>query len=136
MKLGLAMLDNVPTLNNLKYINQLSVTQGESVDLYFQLIDRDTKDQKNQWGNRYMPASGATLQVIIKSVNDANTLTKSASMAFPSDDRSIWKVTLSTTETANMAGINLQATLTEGANVKIAFEKNVLSVDTQNPYQC
>lgn len=136
MKLGLTMVDNVPTLNNLKYINQLSVTQGETADLYFQLIDVDTKDQKNQWGNRYMPASGATLQVVIKSVNDANTLTKTATMAFPSDDRSIWKISLSSTDTSNMAGINLQGTLTEGASIKIFNASNVLSVSNVNSFQC
>jgi len=136
MKLGLAMLDTIPALNSLKYLNQISITQGETVDIYFQLIDQDSKDQKNQWGTRYMPALGATMQVIIKSVNDANTLTKSATMVFPSDDRSIWKVSLTVAETANMAGVNMQVTLTEGSNIKIASAKNVLSVSNVNTFQC
>lgn len=136
MKLGLAMLDTVSAINSLKYINQISTIQGETLDIYFQLIDVDSKTQLNQWGNRYIPAVGATLQIVINSINDANTLTKFATQVFPADDRSLWKVSLLATETANMAGINIQGTLTEGASIKKFNASNVLSVSNVNVYQC
>ena len=139
MRLGLAMLDNVSTLNNLKYLNQVQILPGETTVVRFQLIDVDTKSQTNQIGNRYIPANtpvAPTMQITIQSVDDSKTITKAATMSFPNDDRSIWEFPLSNLETQNAAGVNLSIVLTENTSVKMALGKNVLSMSPSNIYQC
>jgi hypothetical protein len=136
MRLGLVILSPFSTLNNLQHLNQASVSQGDTADVYFQLVDMDTISERFQRGIRYMPASGATMQVTMKSINDANTVAKAATMAFPSDDRSIWKFSLSAAETQKVAGVNLRIVLTEGSNIKSANATNVISVTPANQFQC
>jgi len=139
MRLAIAMLDSVSTLNNLKYLNQVQIFPGETTVVRFQLVDADTKSQTNQIGNRYVPSStptAPTMQIVVKSVNDANTISKAATMSFPSDDRSIWEFSMSAAETQKAAGVNFSITLTEGSNTKMAVGKNVLSMSPASSYQC
>ena len=136
MRLGLVMLDPNSSLNNLKYLREVYVNQGDTADILFQLVDLDTQDQSNLIGNRYMPVTGSLMQLTISSVNDANTLTLPATMAFPSDDRSIWKFSLTAAQTAKAAGINLSAVLTQGTKVNSIVAKSVLYVNPASPYSC
>lgn len=136
MKLGIRLLDNQSALNSLIYRNNIKITSGENAEVLLQLVDLDTASNANQVGNRYMPSNAATLDVIIKSVNNANILSKSASMKFPSDDRSIWSVMLTAADTAKIGSVDIIATLTDGASVKKALGSQLIIPDSGNPYQC
>lgn len=135
MRLGFRVLDSSSLLNNLQYLNQRIIYPGETTDIYVQLVDLNTVTDKSQWGTRWMPAVGATLSAKINSVNDLFTLSKTLTQPF-AQDSSIWKFSLLATETANMAGINMDLTLTEGANVSIARGFNVIIMQPQSPYGC
>lgn len=129
------MLDSNSTLNNLKYMNQIIITPGSTVTILFQLVDLDTVQEANKFGNRYMPADGASLEIDIQSVNDVNSLNKVATQPF-ADDKSIWQFSLSATETEEMSGTNMKLTLTEGLNISVGKAKQVLIVEPTSGYQC
>lgn len=135
MRLGFRVLDSSSTINNLQYLNQRIITPGESTTILVQLVDLNTVTDKNQWGTRYMPATGATLNATINSVNDLFTLNKVMIQPF-AQDPSIWQFPLLATDTQNMAGINMDLVLTEGANVSIARGTNVIIMNPQSPYGC
>jgi hypothetical protein len=134
MRLGIMMLDPSSTLNSLKYINNAQFTPGETGDVMFQLVDLDTPTGTNTWA-RYMPTDAATVQATMTSNNSANTISKIASQAFPLDN-SIWKFSLSSTDTTKLAGVNMKVSMTDGATVKISQGSNSIVVNPQSPYQC
>jgi hypothetical protein len=139
MRLGLVMLINSSTLNNLMYQNQAQVNPGENFTVMFQLIDLDqmqaTNLAPNAIANRYIPSSGATMMAALTSFNVANSLSKIPINPFP-DDRSVWAFNLNSAETAIMAGINLTVTLIDGSNVKIATGQAVIIVGPRSQYSC
>ncbi len=131
MRLSFKLLSSDSSLNNLQYIDQLEISRGENVNIYFQLWD-------NQKDQRYVPPSGydpeTSLQVIfpvspsiLPDINNTRktvdfTLTKAAAFAF-NDDRSIWYIALSSDETQAIVSNKMQITLTEnpsGIVTKIA----------------
>lgn len=83
------------------HLNQIEVSPGETATVIMQLVDLTTVSESNRIGNRYMPATGATLSVTIQSNNSANVLTKVASQPF-AQDASVWQITLNSTETAQL----------------------------------
>lgn len=111
------------SLNSFKEANFIEINQGETIDFYFQLIDKD-KD-----GLRYIPAAGATVYVEIPRfpdnfgtiTNDRLTVDysvrRNAVEAFPSDDRSLWKLVLIADDTQNMMSSDIRVTLTEGSKI-------------------
>lgn len=127
MRLGLKMLDADSTVNDLKYLDEVDIYPGETATIMFQLVNNNT-------GVRYIPASGATLSVKMYSVNDVNNITKMATNPFP-EDRSIWQFTLNAIETQRISGVNVELTLTEGANVRKAWGHAVIIVHPKSPYR-
>ena len=128
MRLGIQMLDSISTLNDLKFRNQIDILPGETSTVMFQLTNADA-------GMRYMPGTGSSVGIVIKSVNKAFTLTKAATQPFP-QDLSIWSFNLNATETGSMAGVNMFVTLTDGASVKKAVAQSVIVVAPHSPFQC
>jgi hypothetical protein len=126
MRLGIQLLDTGATLNRFQTKTQIQIAQGETTTIFFQLLDKDQK------GLRYVPATGATVLVEIPRFSEAfatasnqrqqidYSVRRAATAAFPSDDRSIWKLPLTATDTANMMSSNIRVTVTEGSEVKIA----------------
>lgn len=137
MRLGIRMLSNNSSLNQLFYVNQVNVNPGENnYPIYFQLVDLDQQDPAQQKAPiRYIPISSATMSIVLNSLNVANTLTKIPSNPFP-DDRSIWSFNLLAADTAIMAGINMTVTLTEGANIRIATAAAAILVGPKSNYSC
>lgn len=135
MRLGFRVLDSGTTLNDLEYMNQLTIFPGESTTIYIQFVDMNTVQDYSKWGNRYMPAVGATATATINSINDAFTVAKTMFQPFPQDS-SIWAFNLAQADTKNLAGVNINITLIEGASTKIAVGYNVLIMQPQSLYQC
>lgn len=134
MRLGIQMLNSSSTVNSVLPVNQVQINPGETGSVYFQLVDLDQKSG-NCPALRYLPMTGATLSVALTSLNAANNLTKMPTNPFP-QDISIWSFNLSAGDTAIMAGINMKATLTEGASVKIANAEAVIIVGPKSAYSC
>jgi hypothetical protein len=112
MILSARLLSNCYNVNAFDQNLQLAFTEGDTVQVYLQLVDL-TKDASNKplSGKRYIPASGSTLSIQIKSVDVSKTLTKVCTNPFPGD-LSIW--TFGVTSTDALKGtLGLLMTLTE-----------------------
>lgn len=132
MLLSVRPLNAVASVNIYEAVDAVQLNQGDGSKVYFQLID-EMQDREahgfNPAGRRYMPASGATLQVTLQNINNAKQITRAAIMAFPSDDRSIWYLQLLSTDT--LAGTcDMLLTLTEGAVVTHGRAKAVVLIST------
>lgn len=128
MKLAIQMLDPQSTLNNLIYINQAEIIPGETPTIMFQLVNASTKQ-------RYIPSTGANMTIRLFSTNSNNMITKTPVQPFVSDDRSIWSFSLNSTETSKAAGVNMEITLTEGANIKKVWAQSVIVFAPLSPYK-
>lgn len=92
MLLSARMLKDVANVNVWETDTSLSWTQGDSLTIYFQLVDLNVDKSSqgfNPVGRRYVPASGATLQVTIDNIDDAKKVTRFAVQPF-ANDGSIW----------------------------------------------
>lgn len=118
MLLSARILYPISTVNNFQPASQFQMTEGDKVDIYFQIIDMSI-DRNDQGfvpaGRRYIPATGATLSVLLDNVDDAKQITKTATNPFPGDT-SIWKISINSTD-AIMGTVNMKLTLTEGSTV-------------------
>ena len=136
MQLGIVMLDSNSTLNNLRYLREVTINPGDTAVIMFQLIDLDTISQNDLVGTRYMPIVGATMTAVIPSINDFYTINAVPTMSFPNDDRSIWQIPLSSNQTQNAAGCNINIVLTEGTKISSAVGKNILFFNPSSEYCC
>lgn len=130
MQLGIQLINSDSTLNNFQVIPEAIIVPGSTATVRFQLIKLDPHNDNT---HRYIPAAGASLQIKIYSVNTANIITKTATQPW-SEDKSVWEFSLNTTETQKVSGVNLELTLTEGAQVYKFWAKNVLSILPASPF--
>lgn len=117
MLLRARMLNAVASVNAFEVVQQVQFTQGDTIDVYFQLIDA-TLDPAPRYipaGRRYMPAVGALLTVRLDNIDDNIQVTRSATQPF-AQDPSIWKVTVVGTD-AIVGTCALVLTLTESGKV-------------------
>jgi hypothetical protein len=140
MNLGIQMLSRDTTLNNPKPVNHVELTAGESLTVFFQLVDRDT-------GLRYIPAFGATVvaqlpRLVYRSpgavtgacVPNDYSIERAALMAFPympgisCGDCSIWSLPLTSNDTVSMASTNMIVTLQEGSVTSIGVARQGIKV--------
>jgi len=90
------------TLNNFTELSTVKITPGENADVAIRLFD-ENKDI------RYVTA--ATAQVKLRFTNkDGTTLEKTAT-AVDVGDRSMWRISLTQMETANLGGTNIEVEL-------------------------
>ncbi len=113
MLLSARLLNNVSSVNSYDSSFSTKFTEGDTVDIYLQLIDLNKDTSSNPSGRRFVPATGAALTVTVKSVDTAKTLNKVCTNPY-SGDLSIWKFSLNSTDLAK-GTFSLQLALTEGA---------------------
>jgi len=118
MFLGARILTDVANVNSFEYTQTAEATEGDSVDLFIQLVDK-SQDLPNKGFSpafrRYMPLAGATLQTTLQSIDDAKTVIRWASQPFV-QDASIWKITLLATDLLK-GTFTLQLALNEAGKV-------------------
>lgn len=132
MLLSARMLDSVGSVNNFDYVDQVSFTQGDTVDVYFQLIDVTQDKVAQQFkpaGRRYMPTAGAVLQVTLDNIDDDVKIVRAASQPYALDP-SIWKVSLLATDSIR-GTVNLGLRLSEGARVTTGRAEAAISIASQ-----
>lgn len=110
------MLDGVSSVNDFDYVDQAEFTQGDTIQVYFQLIDASQDKPSAGFkpaGRRYMPPSGATLSVVIDNggCDFHQAITRSAVQAFPTSDPSIWYLQIMGTDQVR-GTVDLQLKLT------------------------
>lgn len=111
MKRMIRLLENVKDFNTFRPVEQFEHVNGSQQDLYFQIVQVPADHSPGDEDIRWLPSSGATLQFKFDDIDQANVITRSGIMAYPIDDRSIWKVTILSTE--SISG-SVTATLTDG----------------------
>lgn len=138
MRLGIQILGSSASLNSFKPIQMVKVARGETLDIFFRLVDLD------QDGLRYIADTLATaivniprsLQVLAGQGNTRSTADYSISRVAVNPfagDRSIWKISILSSETVNFIGNSIRVTLNEPSAIRIATAASSIKViDDQN----
>jgi hypothetical protein len=129
MLLSARFLNDVANVNSFEYALVAEFTEGDPASVYFQLIDASLDKAIDGFvpsGRRYVPASGATLQVTVESIDDSKEIVRLATQPF-ANDGSIWKVDFLATDKIRGTA-NLRLRLTEGAVVRTGLVKSGLRI--------
>lgn len=135
MRLGVKWLKNVSGVNTFEYGSEPSFYQNDNQTIYFQIVDEDTGSMSSVatpfWASfgvpsggqqvlgaarRYMPSSGATLQMTLDSVDSEHQIVRFVSQPFPGDG-SIWRLDLTPTDPVN-GTVDAIIVLTETGGVR------------------
>lgn len=128
MKFSVKFLKNVANVNTFQYTSQWSISEGYSHTLHFQLTDKLKDDL------RYLSqADEISVSVIFLSIDETSEITKIATQSF-SDDKSIWAITLDSTEVPNPGAIKIM--VTEDAEEKIFRVEHAITVDLLDAGGC
>jgi len=130
MILSCRILDNVVDVNNFDYVNQFESTQGDANTIYFQLMDASVDKASGGFvppGRRYMPAVGATLIVIVDTLDDAKKINRSAVQPFATQDPSLWSFQILSTDPIRGTS-NLKLTLSEGLKITRGVARTAISI--------
>jgi len=131
MLLSARILNDVASVNSYEHAQAGEFTQGDAASVYFQLTDASLDGAIhgfNPSGRRYIPATGATLQVVVDNIDDGKKITRTATNPFP-DDRSIWKLDFIASDTIS-GTCSMQLTLTEGLLIRRGLVKNALRISS------
>lgn len=112
MLLSARVLSDVASVNNFGYGEVFEFTEGDTVSLYFQLIDASRDKDMRPAGRRYIPTAGATLQAVVHNLNSAKTITRFAVQPY-AQDGSIWRLDLLATDVVR-GTCSIKLTLSEG----------------------
>lgn len=140
MRLNAKILKNVASVNNWSYANQATVQEGQSNEIYFQIVDYDQipgADKSSALPDsplRYIPqGTVVTLSASFPSIDSAQEFTVIGIQPF-ADDKSIWKVTLLSTQIPKSG--NFKIKLIEDGNSKNILAKNAVTVNLLNVGSC
>lgn len=140
MRLNAKMIKNVSNLNHWEYTDSVYIREGQVNEFYFQLVDLDKIHPKEKskvlpdFPLRYISeATSITLNVTFPSVNPDNVFSVTASQPF-SNDKSIFKVTLLSSEVPNSGSIEIS--LDEDGVVKNFIVLNALRVESNDIGSC
>ena len=123
-------LEEVKDVNSFVEVPRLKLIKGNAQTIYFRLVQDRSGVEEHLAQLRYVPASGATMSVKFNHIDSNKVLTRTATLAFSPDDRSIWKVDVLATD-KDIAFDSMEVTLTEGALVRsIPAGSDLLVEDT------
>lgn len=126
MRLSARAITTYNGINSFGFGNQWQIRAGEPNTLYYQLVDLDQIDLSTKAPLRYIPASGATMQVKFPSIDDSMTLLITAA-AVSASDGSLWSVPLTALQTP--ASGNVIFSITEGSVTRSFSGLNILNVE-------
>lgn len=132
MKIVMKSLEDVNSENSFCEVDSFEYVNGSQQTLYFRLIQESSRkcgDCSGCENLRYLPKASPvpTLKIKFDSVESERIIEKVATMAYPNDDRSIWKVDMIPAD--NISGL-ASATLTEGSKITQISLKGRLMVTT------
>ena len=136
MLLSARMLTDVQIVNSFEYVTVVTVTQGDTANIYFQLIDSSVDLPTEGFsppGRRFCPAAGSTLTVVMDSVFDNIKVTRSAVQAYPTLDASIWYVPLLASDTIT-GTVSFRFTLTQSGVVTRGSLQPALNINPQQSF--
>jgi hypothetical protein len=117
MKIVYRLLEQVLNVNSFYDVDRYEVIQGNQETVYFRLkVQKETTQDNKLQDMRYIPAAGSTVEVTLRHIDTNKTVTRIATMAFPSDDRSVWKFDILATD--RFAFDSMEVKLTENGVTK------------------
>lgn len=137
MLLSARMLKDVATVNSFEYTQTVQATEGDAVDVYFQLIDKSldlATEGFSPAGRRYMPSQGATLQVTLQSIDQSKTVVRYATQPF-TQDASIFKLSIMATDQL-AGGFTMQLALNQGGSVTRGNVQQAVSMQSLTQAFC
>lgn len=133
MRLSAKILDNVSSINHWNYSNEAHVYEGQVNEIYFQLVDLSKTVEVNgvigqisDYPMRYIP-QGSVVSVSLEfdSIDDSEVFTVNATQPF-SDDKSIWKASISASQLPKTG--NFKLTLTEdGVSKSVIVKSSIIA---------
>lgn len=116
-------------------LDSLTLVRGNADTIYFQLINKRSADSSNYTDIRYVPDNTAQITVTFDHIDSNAVVTRVATMVYPADDRSIWKVDVLATD--KLAGNGMQLSLSEqsGAKVRKVVAGSAFRVEDDGPNQ-
>lgn len=141
MKLSAKILKNVIDINHFQYASEAVIVEGQSNDIYIQLIDKGwSLNPKKEHGVflehpiRYISqATVIAVKANFFSIDDSQEFEITATQPF-SDDKSIYKISLTSSQIPN-AG-NFKITLTEDSIDKVFIVKQGIVLELINDGSC
>lgn len=94
MKKMFKLLESVNNFNDFIEVSKFEHVNGNQQDLYFRLIQKKAVDSGDFNDLRWLPTDLATVSVNFDSLDSAKVINRAATMVYPDDDRSVFKVTL------------------------------------------
>lgn len=131
MNLSVRFLSNVANVNSYIYIDRPTFYEGDSADVYFQLVDKELDTPAFNYYppyRRFVPAAGTTLIITLMSLDSTKIVTKAAIQPFIGD-ASIWKFSVSPSDKLK-GSVNMRIQLNQGGiitNTLIQPAINVLA---------
>lgn len=98
--LKIKLLNDQMTLNNFSFVAVKEYVPNFPLDLKVQISDSETQQ-------RLIPSTVAKMNAIFQK-RDGTALTKACAMIFNPDDRSMWELELTASETNDIVGGNVQ----------------------------
>lgn len=127
MVLVFKFLEEVKDVNTFVEVDRKKIVKGNATTLYFRFLQDKTEIEDHLPHLRYVPQSGASVSVKFDHIDSEKVLTRTATLAFSSDDRSIWKIDILSTD-LNIAFNSMSVTLTEGTNTQSVLPHSDLIV--------
>jgi len=129
MKLSCRILTDVGSVNTFRYASAAQFSAGDQQTVYLQLVDVSLDRSDEGYvpaGRRFVPAAGATMQVVLNSLDQSKKVVRAATQPYVGD-ASIWRFnvlatdairgTIDLTVVLNEAGKVTRGTLTAGVLV-------------------
>lgn len=140
MRINAKMLRNVSGLNHWEYASEAFLQEGQINEFYLQLVDlnkiQPAEKSKSQpdFPLRYITqAAVASLVVTFPALDSGDQFDIVATQPF-ADDKSIWKVTIPSTQTPSSG--NITVSFTEDGVQKTFVVRNAIRVELLNVGGC
>lgn len=134
MQLSLRPLRDVSSVNSFCLADNFVWTEGDSLDLYFVLIDASLDTTCEPRGRRYVPSTGAVLSVQFGNIYETKKVIKIATQPFPGD-LSVFMVSVASNDPIR-GSPQLNLMLTEGAKVTRGVVSFAVKVWGKNNLGC
>ena len=137
MLLSARVLNDVATVNSFEVADSVAWTEGDSVQLYLQLVDSSLDTDVRGFypaGRRYMPPATSSLSVQLQSIDSSKTITRLATQPFP-EDASIWVISILATDTLH-GSPQMVLTLTEPSRTVRGTVKNAIKIYSTSNVGC
>lgn len=137
MLLSARVLNDVATVNSFEVADSVAWTEGDSVQLYLQLVDSSLDTDVRGFypaGRRYMPPATSSLSVQLQSIDSSKTITRLATQPFP-EDASIWVISILATDTLH-GSPQMVLTLTEPTRTVRGTVKNAIKIYSTSNVGC